>query len=94
MDTNSHYGHLSVRDGRSIRVAKFFLVKPVGDASPACQQQHPLLCHGSDVKFVTREIRRAEKIFCTSNFRLILLCVCACVRVVVLWYCAKLWCAV
>jgi hypothetical protein len=33
MDTNSHYGHLSVRDGRSLRLQNF-LVKPVGDASP------------------------------------------------------------
>jgi hypothetical protein len=36
MDTNSHYGHLSVRDGRSLRVAKFFWLSRWG--------MHPL--HG------------------------------------------------
>jgi hypothetical protein len=35
MDTNSHYGHLSVHDGRSLRVAKFFWLSQWGDASPA-----------------------------------------------------------
>jgi hypothetical protein len=44
MDTNSHYGHLSVRDGRSLRVAKIFLVKPVGDASHASPMVYPRLC--------------------------------------------------
>jgi hypothetical protein len=38
MDTNSHYsqffGHLSMRDGRISRVAKFFWLSRWGDASP------------------------------------------------------------
>jgi hypothetical protein len=46
MDTNSHYGHLSVRDGRSLRVAKNFLVKPVGeDASPFFSADKPNVSH-------------------------------------------------
>jgi hypothetical protein len=42
MDTNSHYDHLSVRDGHSLRVANF-LVKPVGVASPASPMVYPRL---------------------------------------------------
>jgi hypothetical protein len=34
MDTNSHYGHLSVRDGRSLSLSQNFLVKPVGGCIP------------------------------------------------------------
>jgi hypothetical protein len=38
MDTNSHYGHLSVRDGRNLRVAKFFGVAGGG--------MHPCIPYG------------------------------------------------
>jgi hypothetical protein len=34
MDTNSHYDHLSVRDGRSLRVAKLFFCLAGGGCIP------------------------------------------------------------
>jgi hypothetical protein len=34
MDTKSQYGHLSVRDGRSLRVAKFFWLSRWGGCIP------------------------------------------------------------
>jgi hypothetical protein len=79
MDTNSHYGHLSVRDVRSLRVANFFVVNPVGeDASPASPMVYPRLHYhtlvsGGQLRLRSKSTNGAQKsVFITffNNFSL------------------------
>jgi hypothetical protein len=74
MDTNSHYGHLSVREGRCLRVAKnFFGLSRWGDASPASPMVYPRLLVGEyKVNFadvtVTVRVKFTLKFFSVYSF--------------------------